>query len=71
MFGCYQIQLRWQFFQIFVYGNVGYIACSNLRGIDLEKLYPATLIQIRFGSLTVWGLNWALVLYLISNKNTH
>ena len=34
----------WQFFQIFVYGDVG--ICSNLGGIDPEKLYRATLTKI-------------------------
>ena len=35
------IQLWWQFFQTFVYGDRRSL-CSNLRGIDPEKLYRAT-----------------------------
>ena len=46
-FHLYLIQLWWQFFQYFCLW--GSSLCSNLGGIDPEKLYRATLIQcIRF-----------------------
>ena len=42
-FHLYLIQLWWQFFQMFVYGDAGSL-CSNLAGIDSEKLYRAIFI---------------------------
>ena len=42
-FHLYLIQLWWQFFQMFVYGDARSL-CSNLAGIDYEKLYGATFI---------------------------
>ena len=42
-FHLYRIQLWWRFFQMFVYGDVRSL-CSNLSGIDPEKLYRATFI---------------------------
>ena len=48
-FHLYLIQLWWQFFQYFCLW--GSSLCSNLGGIDPEKLYQATLIQcISIGS---------------------
>ena len=42
-FYLYLIHLWWQFFQLFVYGDIRSL-CSNLAGIDPEKLYRATFI---------------------------
>ena len=41
-FHLFLIQLWWQFFQMFVYGDGS--LCSNLAGIDPEKLYRGTFI---------------------------
>ena len=41
-FYLYLIQLWWQFCQMFVYGDGS--LCSNLAGIDPEKLYRGTFI---------------------------
>ena len=46
-FHLYLIQLWWQFFQMFVYGDAGSL-CSNLAGIDSEKLYRA-IFKYQYG----------------------
>ena len=45
-FHLYPVQLWWQFFQIFVCGDVLSL-CSNSGGMDPEKLYRATLKQLQ------------------------
>ena len=45
-FHLYPRQLWWQFFQIFVCGDVRSL-CSNSGGMDPEKLYRATLKQLQ------------------------